>query len=143
MLVGSCLCGSVEFEITGDLPDFYQCHCSLCRRLSASASDTATFLNKEQFRWRKGESNIRQFALPSGYRSDFCSTCGSTVPHAMGNQTQVWVPGGLLPGDVSSRVTYHLYVGSKAHWDEIGDSGTQHPEMPDMDTLNDILQRKS
>ncbi len=28
----------------------------------------------------------------------------------------------------SLRVTHHIWVGSKADWDEIGDDGVQHPE---------------
>lgn len=140
-MIGKCLCGDVEFEISGTMPNFYQCHCSLCRKLSGSASDTATFLNKAQFHWVKGCGNISSFVTPTGYRSDFCRTCGSTVPHLMQNQRQFWVPAGLLEGEVDSAVTYHLFVGSKAHWDIIGDDGTQHPEMPDMEILNLALQR--
>ncbi|WP_458358993.1 GFA family protein, partial [Vibrio parahaemolyticus] len=27
---GNCLCGEVSFELSGELPPIYQCHCSLC-----------------------------------------------------------------------------------------------------------------
>ncbi|MGL1066984.1 GFA family protein, partial [Vibrio vulnificus] len=30
-LKGNCLCGEVSFELSGELPPIYQCHCSLCR----------------------------------------------------------------------------------------------------------------
>lgn len=141
-MIGKCLCGAVEFSISGVLPDFYQCHCSVCRRLSASASDTATFLDVAQFRWIKGEENISHFKRPSGFCSDFCRTCGSTVPHLMNNDTQYWVPAGLLePTDVSI-VAAHLYVDSKASWDVIGDAGQQYSEMPPIEELNEQLQRK-
>ncbi len=36
---GQCLCGAVKFEILGPLPKLYQCHCSLCRKQSGSASN--------------------------------------------------------------------------------------------------------
>lgn len=142
-MIGTCLCGDVEFSITGELPNFYQCHCSLCRKLSGSASDTATFLNREQFQWIKGLDFISSFKLPSGYRSDFCKHCGSTVPHLMENGQQYWVPAGLLDESPRSVVSAHLFVGSKASWDEIGDSGEQFIEMPTMSVLNDKLQNKS
>lgn len=142
-MIGTCLCGDVEFSITGELPNFYQCHCSLCRKLSGSASDTATFLNREQFQWIKGLDCISSFKLPSGYRSDFCKHCGSTVPHLMENGQQYWVPAGLLDESPRSVVSAHLFVGSKASWDEIGDSGEQFIEMPTMSVLNDKLQNKS
>lgn len=141
-MIGKCLCGEIEFEITGPLPNFYQCHCSLCRKLSGSASDTATFLNKEQFKWLKGRENISSFKTPSGYRSDFCKKCGSTVPHLMQNERQYWIPAGLLEGEVDSEVVSHLFVDSKADWDIIENKGAQHAEMPDMESLDNELQRQ-
>lgn len=138
---GKCLCGDVEFKIRGFIPDFYQCHCSLCRKLSGSSSDTATFLNKEQFSWVKGEENIHSYKIKTGYRSDFCSKCGSTVPYLMDNGKQYWVPAGLLDDAKDSHVVAHLFVGSKASWDTICDRGTQFEEMPVMETLNKALQR--
>lgn len=142
-MIGKCLCEEIEFEVSGTLPNFYQCHCSLCRKLSGSASDTATFLDKDQFQWLKGKENVSSFKTSTGFRSDFCRTCGSTVPHLMQNERQYWVPAGLLAGELDSIVTYHLFVGSKAHWDIIGDEGVQHTAMPDIETLNKALQRTS
>jgi hypothetical protein len=34
--------------------------------------------------------------------------------------------GGLTEGGESLQVTHHIYVGSKARWDVIGDDGKQH-----------------
>ncbi|MBT3984292.1 MAG: hypothetical protein HOE90_23255 [Bacteriovoracaceae bacterium] len=31
---GSCLCGEISFEVSGDLPKPTACHCSQCRRHS-------------------------------------------------------------------------------------------------------------
>lgn len=138
---GKCLCGGVEFNISGCLPHLYQCHCSLCRKLSGSSSDTATFLNKAQFSWKQGESLIKSYKTDSGYRSDFCDQCGSTVPHLMENGEQYWIPAGLIEEANDSSVVAHLFVNSKASWDKIGDNGTQFEEMPDMETLNKVLQR--
>lgn len=140
-MIGKCLCGEVEFEIGGTLPDLYQCHCSLCRKLSGSASDTATFLDREHFGWLKGKERISSFKTPTGYRSDFCQICGSTVPHLMQNERQYWIPAGLLEGESDSIVTFHLFVGSKAHWDIIGDDGIQDIGMPDIEALKKALQR--
>ncbi|MDQ6957621.1 MAG: hypothetical protein Q9M24_00745 [Mariprofundaceae bacterium] len=35
-LRGSCLCGSVQYEISGEIVRFYHCHCGRCRK----ATDT-------------------------------------------------------------------------------------------------------
>lgn len=138
---GQCLCGDVAFEISRPLPHFYQCHCSLCRKLSGSASDTATFLNKEQLAWVQGEDCIRRYQTATGYRSEFCGNCGSTVPALMDNGCQYWIPAGLLTDTHDSRVVSHLFVDSKAHWDTICGDAEQHGEMPDMQTLNQKLHQ--
>ena len=33
-LSGSCLCGSVAYELQGDARRFYHCHCERCRKAS-------------------------------------------------------------------------------------------------------------
>jgi hypothetical protein len=41
----------------------------------------------------------------------------------------MFVPAGsLTEGGDALRVTHHVWVGSKAVWDEIGDAGKQHAE---------------
>jgi hypothetical protein len=140
-VIGQCLCGEVQFEISGSMPDFYQCHCSLCQKLTGSGSDTATFLNKAQFKWSKPNPDIKSYKTSSGYRSDFCQQCGSTVPYFMENGEQYWIPAGLLNQPIDNVVAAHLFVESKAPWDVIGDNGTQYDEMPPMNELNETLQK--
>jgi len=41
----------------------------------------------------------------------------------------MFIPAGLISGaDESLAVKHHIWVDSKAKWDEIGDSGHQHRE---------------
>jgi hypothetical protein len=41
----------------------------------------------------------------------------------------MFVPAGLITeGGENLRVAHHIWVGSKAVWDEIGDTGKQHAE---------------
>jgi hypothetical protein len=41
----------------------------------------------------------------------------------------MFIPAGLISdGGKALRVIHHVWVGSKAVWDEIGDSGQQHSE---------------
>ncbi len=39
MVRGSCLCGAVRFEITGETTKIGMCHCSKCRKVSGAASN--------------------------------------------------------------------------------------------------------
>ena len=78
---GQCLCHRVAFEVDPPYPDIYQCHCSLCRQVSGAASNAAMIVPEHQFRWLKGETEIKQFATEAGFRSHFCRHCGSPLPN--------------------------------------------------------------
>lgn len=125
---GSCLCGDVAFAISGPVPDLYQCHCSLCRKVTGSAANAAFVVPAQNFRWLSGEATLRSYVRAGGYRIDFCPRCGSPCPNPMRDGTGVWVPAGLLDEAIASRVAAHIHVGSKAAWDEIGGNAPRHRE---------------
>ena len=66
---GSCLCGAITFEVSGSLPQLYQCHCSLCRKQGGATSNTATLVQAENFRWLSGESRISSYYKSTGIHS--------------------------------------------------------------------------
>ena len=128
---GKCLCETVEFEITGGIPKLYQCHCSLCRKQGGSTSNTATIIAMENFRWISGEKNIGSYVKPTGFRSDFCSRCGSTVPNPLRRTRYYWVPSGMLEGSEKLEIVAHLYADSRASWDTAPLSGKVYDTMPE------------
>jgi len=142
-MIGKCLCGGVEFEITGTIPGLYQCHCSQCRQQGGSASNTATIIDTKNIFWKGGQNLVAKFKHRSGFNSHFCSVCGSPVPNDLGDDNFVWVPAGLLEHSENLEIVAHLYVGSKAHWEEIGNHGSQYDEMPSLGALKKALQRTS
>lgn len=137
---GSCLCGEVEFELTGELPNIYQCHCSLCRKVSGSASNSAMLISSMNFKWIKGISRISSNIRDSGFRSDFCSQCGSPLPNLLKNGNGYWTPAGLPEKSEKLSVAAHVFVESKAHWDSIGATGELFAEMPDDEIFAHLLQ---
>jgi hypothetical protein len=137
---GKCLCGAVEFEIVGQLPKIYQCHCSQCRKVTGSASNSGLIVPVKQFRWIRGTEHICSYT--SGYRSDFCCRCGSPVPNPLREKPMYWVPVGLLEDDSKIEIAAHIFVGSKANWDTIADNGIQFQEIPDFGYFLEVLQPK-
>lgn len=132
---GRCLCGIVQFELIGKVPNLYQCHCGLCRKQTGGASNAATIVQADQLQWLSGEESVRSWTKHTGFRSDFCSTCGSPVPNLLREKPYYWVPAGLLAGDVGLKVVAHLYVGSKAIWESEPKGGKQHREKPSLELL--------
>jgi len=137
---GKCLCGEVQFALSGELPDLYQCHCSLCRKVSGSSSNAAFRIDLAQLSWIEGEELVQNYESDTGYKSHFCSRCGSPLPNLTANDSAWWVPVGLLEAGEELQVGAHLFVGSRAPWDVIADSGEHFDEMPDAEALADLLR---
>ena len=129
---GHCLCGKVEFEIDGRRFKLYQCHCSLCRRQGGSLSNTASIVANNNFRWLRGVELISSWKNEKGFRSDFCSTCGSPVPNPLRNMPYFWVPAGLLKDSGELEIVAHLCVASKASWDTFPLQGVCYDELPNL-----------
>lgn len=138
-MYGSCLCEQVKFEIDGDHFRLYQCHCSLCRRQSGSLSNAATIVPNERFRWRRGSEFISSWQKASGFRSDFCSSCGAPVPNPLGDLPYFWIPAGLLAGDSRLEIVAHLCVASRASWDFAPLQGKCYDELPNLAELVALL----
>lgn len=140
---GSCLCGAITFEVDGPLPLLYQCHCSLCRKQGGSVSNTGLILAADQFRWLSGEERISRWARASGFRSHFCSVCGSPVPNPLRDTGYIWVPSGLLDGGGALAIGAQLYVGSKAPWAQLPSDVQQFESAPEMSELIALLHSRS
>lgn len=128
MIRGSCLCGVIQFEISGNTTDLGMCHCSKCRKVSGVASNTQLMTSRDNVKWISGEDQIKKFRLPSGWGVWRCSACGSPTPMLHPSGGAYWVPAGLLDSDPGVRVAGHIFVGSKAPWDEIAGNAPQHTE---------------
>lgn len=135
---GTCNCGQIKFEILGPIPKFYQCHCSLCRKQGGTSSNTATIVTADQFRWLTGQEHISSWTKDTGFRSDFCSRCGSPVPNPVSGSPYYWIPAGLLE-DGPFEIVAHLFVDSKAAWDMMGAYGRRYETMPALDELMALL----
>ena len=117
-IAGSCLCGSVRFEIKPPLAGFRYCHCRRCQKASGSAHAANAFVPQSQFSWLAGEALIRHFDLPGAKRFavSFCSRCGSRVPHKIRERDDYLVPAGLLDNDPGMRPENSIFWDSKAPW---------------------------
>jgi len=118
----------------------YQCHCSLCRRQGGSLSNAATIVSNEKFRWVRGAEHISSWKKGSGFRSDFCSACGSPVPNPLRDLPYYWVPAGLLEEKDGLEIVAHLCVASKPSWDSAPLRGACYDELPDFSELIELLQ---
>lgn len=126
---GSCLCGSVRYEIAGPVARAGHCHCSMCRKTHGAAFVTWAIVSPDQFRWTSGEEFVQGYASSPGRERCFCRKCGSSLAATHSGQvTEVAL--GTADGDPGVRPMEHIFVGSKAPWHDITDALPQFEEWP-------------
>jgi hypothetical protein len=128
MLRGTCLCGTVAYEIRAAPLIMYYCHCGTCRKASGSSFATNVAVRIEDFAIVAGREALAAFESSPEKLRHFCSRCGSPI-YSQGEATReiVSVRCGTLDGDPGMRPAVHGHVASKAPWLEIADGLPQTP----------------
>jgi hypothetical protein len=126
---GSCLCGTVKYEVRGKIGAAIYCHCSLCRKATGTAFATNAPVAESDFVVVEGESALKAFDSSPGVHRFFCSNCGSAIisrRDAMPDVVRLRL--GTLDTPLRAPPTAHYFVTSKAEWYEIRDDLPQLAE---------------
>jgi hypothetical protein len=120
MYDGGCLCGNVRFEITGSIRNIVYCHCSQCRKAQGSAFATNGIVNAADFKILSGADALTGYESTPGQTKYFCRFCGSPILSKTElRPEQVRVRLGTIESDIFERPLAHVFVTSKANWEEI------------------------
>ena len=114
MKTGGCQCGAIRFELKGNPEDVYACHCTECRRQSASAFGISALYRRKDLTVTSGSPKRWSRSADSGGTMDcfFCPDCGSRLWHE-------WVGGISVKGgalDETPEPQSHIWVASKLPW---------------------------
>jgi hypothetical protein len=130
MSLGTCLCGTVRYELDGPFMAMMHCHCSMCRKQHGAPFATFVAGAISGFRWLGGKDAIAEYkSSEHGVRSH-CRRCGSVTPMLLPQAGLALVTAGNLEGDLGLKPQAHMFVGSKAGWHTITDSLPQHAGNP-------------
>ena len=122
---GSCLCGGVQFQVSGGPLRVGLCHCKDCRKTSGSAFHAYAV-------WPRQAFETAGITGTYGARS-FCPTCGGRVPFVGEDEVEVTIGSldvapteGLVPG-------YELWIGRRESWLQAVPDARQfeHDRVPD------------
>jgi hypothetical protein len=129
---GSCLCGTVTYELEGSPARLVHCHCTRCRKARGAAHASNAFWPIAAFRWLGGERETRAYRVSDAkyFTNCFCTTCGSKTPRLDASRGIAVIPAGALDHDPGLRPQMHIFVGSKAPWFEIADDLPRHDAAP-------------
>jgi Uncharacterized conserved protein len=119
---GACLCGAVAFRIWGPFERFVLCHCSRCRKATASVHAANLFTAPDHVEWLHGVDLIRRYQVPEArsFSKCFCIQCGSALPYVSRNGAHLIVPAGVLDEDPGLEPDRQIFWDSRACWYEAG-----------------------
>lgn len=121
-LKGSCLCGSVEYQINADTteqtPKFFHCHCQRCRKASGTGHASLIILAHSSLEWKKGENCLGHYKVPEAERfaTCFCKNCGSALPRYDAKSGRAVIPAGSLDHEPDVKPEARIFWNSRAAW---------------------------
>lgn len=127
MYKGSCLCGAVKFKISSGIRNIVYCHCSECRKAQGSAFATNGIVDNNNFKIISGEDQLSAYESTPGQTKYFCRHCGSPIMSKnLSRPDQLRVRLGTIESDLAEKPAAHIFVSSKANWDNITDDLPQY-----------------
>jgi len=76
---GSCYCGAVEIEASGDPIDMGYCHCDTCRKYSTAPVSIFTLWQPDAVKITKGADSLGNFKASGLSNRRYCTRCGGHV----------------------------------------------------------------
>lgn len=115
---GSCLCGTVKYQIDAPIESASHCHCGQCRKSHGAAFATYGNVRREHFRFTEGEASVSTFSSSPGVSRTFCHCCGSNLQWFSEQPYPKWVSValGTLDTPLPTVEQKHIYTRSKADW---------------------------
>ncbi|MBN6209323.1 GFA family protein [Ralstonia flatus] len=116
---GSCLCGSVKFQLLSDPLTFYVCHCTMCQRRSGGAALPVMWVHRTDLQILEGEAPLAEFNLGNGHtrRARICPRCDTRLWAEPLNRPNIAL---LRPGTLENQQAFtpvaHVYTRSKQPW---------------------------
>jgi hypothetical protein len=76
MHVGSCFCGAIIVEVSGEPEAMGYCHCRSCRSWSGGPVNAFSLWKPDAVRVKSGQRNLAVFQKTALSDRTFCSQCG-------------------------------------------------------------------
>ena len=125
-LSGSCMCGSVKYEITGICRDIVACHCNECRKSSGHFT-AATATNPDNLKLVEN-SGLKWYRSSSIAQRGFCENCGSTLFWKPDSGDRISIYVGTIDGQTGLTLSAHIFLGEKGDYYKIEKDIEQYVE---------------
>jgi hypothetical protein len=125
---GSCLCGTVRYEVQCAIKSIVHCHCSMCRKAHGAAFSSYAPVPAQSVRIVEGISALSSYRSSDAVSRIFCRHCGTTLHWHDAKRFKDWISVAVATLDtvLDCGNQQHAFVWSKASWYELKDSFPKH-----------------
>lgn len=123
IIKGSCMCGSVSYEASGEMRPICACHCTQCRKFSGHFT-ASTSSAKKDLEVVDADSTLAWYKTDSASWG-FCNRCGSSLffqPDDSSKRTSIFT--GSIDGETGLKLEHQMYGESKGDYYELLDVET-------------------
>mgnify|MGYP005839503533 CR=1 FL=1 len=116
---GGCQCGAVRYALNAPPLMAYACHCSECRRTTASAFGVACTVLQDTMEIVRGTLARYQWTVASGAHryGEFCADCGSRIRNGDVPSRGIYsLRGGTLDDQRWAEPVAHIWLASAVGW---------------------------
>ncbi|MDM3871904.1 GFA family protein [Porticoccus sp. W117] len=113
-LTGSCMCGDVRYEVTGECREVVACHCVECRK--SSGHYTAATATRPENLKLLGDDGLKWYRSSPKAQRGFCQNCGSTLFWKPDSGDRISIFAGSLDGQTGLQMTSHIYSQEKGDY---------------------------
>ena len=121
---GSCLCGTVRYEVTGRLRGVVACHCTQCRKQMGHFM-AATDAKRDELEIENAD-HIEWYRASDIAARGFCRTCGTVLFWQEDGADTTSISAGTLDDEGGVKLERHIFVADKADYYEITDGLAQY-----------------
>lgn len=125
---GSCLCNSIEYEISQLDSAIEHCSCHTCRKAHAAAFNTAASVKHGHFRWLRGEALLKSYESSPGKERFFCSNCGTHLVAQRSGKDYLILRVATLNDDPGVEPQFQIWTSHEVPWLRYGSSIPSHSE---------------
>jgi hypothetical protein len=135
VVAGSCLCGQVSFELSGELRPVIYCHCQQCRKTSGHFV-AATAVKHENLKITS-DASLAWYRSSATAERGFCSNCGSSLFWRPDHGDYMSVMAGALESPTGTEGGEHIFTA------DAGDYYAIEDELPKYAQYDHDLRDKS
>ncbi|CAA0096045.1 Glutathione-dependent formaldehyde-activating enzyme [Halioglobus japonicus] len=132
MVSGSCLCGSIKYEVEIVPEQIFNCHCQFCRKAHGADYATVAVANASTLKVTDEKGVLKEHKNDIGGFRAFCSECGSRLMN-YAEDKNMWLCITLATVDtpISYKPVAHANLESKASWCEPYEGIPQFSGLPE------------